>query len=325
MSYRWIGRFMAMAAAAAFLVNAGAAQAQARDKVVVGKSVTFSITFTTIDYGHELKIWDQVGLNVEAVAFGGDARMQQAMTSGDIDIGLGSGPGMGYRVKGVPGIGVAAIAGQPNNMALMVRPDSAIKDVDGLKGRIVGVTTAGSLTDWLVRELSRQRGWGPEGIKIIPMGAERTRYAAMKTGEIDGNLMTTAVAYDWELKNDARILVLFGDIVKDFHTHVLFATDKMIASRPQVLERFLRGWFMTVKQMKADPVRGKAFMANTLKVDPKAMDRAYDAETAMMSDDGVFNPRALEVIRNSFKELGILDTVPEAKAIYSDRFVPVKF
>ncbi len=34
---------------------------------------------------------------------------------------------------------------------------------------------------------------------------------------------------------------------------------------------------------------------------------------------------SLDVIRNSLKELEILDFVPEAKTIYNDAFVPVKF
>jgi hypothetical protein len=33
---------------------------------------------------------------------------------------------------------------------------------------------------------------------------------------------------------------------------------------------------------------------------------------------------AIDVIRNSLKELGILDFIPEAKVIYNDKFVPVK-
>ena len=32
---------------------------------------------------------------------------------------------------------------------------------------------------------------------------------------------------------------------------------------------------------------------------------------------------AIDVIRNSLKELGILDFIPEAKVIYNDKFVPV--
>ena len=36
-------------------------------------------------------------------------------------------------------------------------------------------------------------------------------------------------------------------------------------------------------------------------------------------------PLAIDVIRHSLKELGILPVVPEAKTIYNDKFVPVKF
>jgi len=34
---------------------------------------------------------------------------------------------------------------------------------------------------------------------------------------------------------------------------------------------------------------------------------------------------SIDVIRKSLKELGILDTIPDAKSIYNDKFVPVKF
>ena len=34
---------------------------------------------------------------------------------------------------------------------------------------------------------------------------------------------------------------------------------------------------------------------------------------------------AIDVIRHSLKELGILPAVPDAKDLYTDKFVPVKF
>ena len=48
------------------------------------------------------------------------------------------------------------------------------------------------------------------------------------------------------------VLMTFGDIVPDFHTHVIFATDALIKGQPDVLRRFLRGWFRTVAFMKAN-------------------------------------------------------------------------
>ena len=51
--------------------------------------------------------------------------------------------------------------------------------------------------------------------------------------------------------------------------------------------------------------------------------RAVDLATRVAS--GAWSPVAIDVIRHSLKELGILAAVPEAKAIYNDQFVPVKF
>ena len=42
------------------------------------------------------------------------------------------------------------------------------------------------------------------------------------------------------------------------------------------------------------------------------VDMAYDEEIRMLSRDGSFSPQALEVIRVSLKDLGILEQVPAA-------------
>src|SRR6476646_5373982 len=84
--------------------------AHAQDKVRVGKSVPIAWTFTPLDIGKETGIFAKHNIDVEISAFGGDARMQQALAANGIDIGLGSGPGMGFAAKGVPAKAVAAFA-----------------------------------------------------------------------------------------------------------------------------------------------------------------------------------------------------------------------
>jgi hypothetical protein len=53
--------------------------------------------------------------------------------------------------------------------------------------------------------------------------------------------------------------------------------------------------------------------------------KIYDSQIGGFSLDGAWDPASIDVIRKSLKDLGILDTIPEAKAIYNDQFVPVKF
>jgi NitT/TauT family transport system substrate-binding protein len=215
--------------------------------------------------------------------------------------------------------------GPPANLALVLPADSPIKSVGELKGKRIGVTTAGSLTDWLVRELSRQQGWGSDGIKILALGAMQARLAAIQRGELDGMVIEAATGYELEEAGKAKNFILFGDIAKDFYTHVIFATDDMIDKRPDLLRRFLRGWFKTIAFMRANKDFVVVSEARTIDVKPSIAAKIYDAQIGGFSPDGAWSPVAIDVIRHSLKELGILPAVPEAKTIYNDKFVPVKF
>jgi ABC-type nitrate/sulfonate/bicarbonate transport system substrate-binding protein len=312
-------------ALAAPLVMLSGKRAFALDKIRFGKSVPNSFAFSTADIGIDAKIWQQENIDLAISAFRGDAQMQQALTAGAVDVSVGSGPGLGFRAKGVPAIGVAAMYGPPANLALTVLARSPIKTVADLKGKRIGVTTLGSLTDWLTRKLSQQQGWGPEGIVVLPLGAVPARLAAMERNELDGMVIESATGYELEEQGKGRNILLFGDIEKHFYTHVIFATDEIIEKRPELLRRFLRGWFKTVAYMKANKAAAVKSGAKAIEVRESIVSKVYDTQIGNFSLDGAWDLQAIEVLRHSFKELGILDVAPDAKTIYNDKFVPVKF
>jgi NitT/TauT family transport system substrate-binding protein len=299
--------------------------ALALEQVRLGKAVPNSFAFGAAEVGIEAKIFEAEGIAVEVTSFRGDAQLQQALAAGGVDVGLGSGPGLGFRAKGAPAIGVAAMYGPPANLALVLPLDTPIRTIADLKGKRIGVTTAGSLTDWLVRELSRQQGWGSDGMQILALGQMQARLAAIQRGELDGMVIEAATGYELEEAGKAKNFLLFGDIAKDFYTHVIFASDDLIEKRPDLLRRLLRGWFKTIAFMRANKDFAVASEAKTIEVKPSIAAKIYDAQISGFSPDGAWNPAAIDVIRHSLKELGILSVVPEAKAIYNDQFVPVRF
>jgi NitT/TauT family transport system substrate-binding protein len=313
-----------IALATALLVSL-ATPSLALDTVRLGKAVPNSFAFGAAEVGIDAKIFAGDGLDVTVSSFRGDAQLQQALAAGSVDVGLGSGPGLGFRIKGAPMIGVAAMYGPPRNLALLVAAKSPIKSVADLKGKRIGVTTAGSLTEWLVRELSRQQGWGSDGIIATPLGQMQARLAAMDRGELDGVVLEAANGYDLEEAGRTRNLILFGDIVKHFYTHVIFATDEMVDKRPELLRRFLRGWFKTIAFMKANRDFTVKSEARTIDVRQSVVEKIYNAQMDGFSLDGAWDPEAIDVIRSSLKELGILPAIPDAKALYTDKFVPVRF
>jgi ABC-type nitrate/sulfonate/bicarbonate transport system substrate-binding protein len=137
-------------------------------------------------------------------------------------------------------------------------------------------------------------------------------------------VIEAATGYELEEQNKGRNILLFGDIEKHFYTHVIFATDEMIEKRPEQLQRFLRAWFKTVAFMRANKDFVVKSSAKVVQVRESIVSRVYNDQMGGFSADGAWDLMAIDVIRNSLKDLGILDFIPEAKVIYNDKFVPVK-
>jgi hypothetical protein len=93
---------IAAAFALAIATTSLAAPAYALEKLRVGKAVPEAFSFVPLDIGMRKGFFAKNGLEIESIAFAGDARMQQAMASDSLDIAHGSGPAMAFNVKGSP-------------------------------------------------------------------------------------------------------------------------------------------------------------------------------------------------------------------------------
>ena len=62
------------------------------------------------------------------------------------------------------------------------------------------------------------------------LGAMAAALAALKTGQVDGVILSSSQGYALEKSHDGALLLEFGTYIKDFHTHVIFATNDLIAS-----------------------------------------------------------------------------------------------
>jgi NitT/TauT family transport system substrate-binding protein len=301
-----------------------ATPAHATEKLRVGKAVAFAWTFTPLDVGIQTGIFAKHGLEIEASDATGDAKLQQALTADSLDVGIGSGPGMAFMAKGVPAKAVAAMAGVPRNMAVMVGYNSTAKAVDDLKGRKLGVTTVGSLTDWIGKRINALKGWGPEGITTVPIGGMPPARAAIKTGQIDGYIGALETGYALEEAKEWRVITTATPFVDQFITHVFFVREDVIAKRPEAVRAFLKGWFETIAFMKANKDKTVEITSKVLNLSPTVISRAYDEQIPIFSTDGTFDPKAVTALKQSFIEMGLLKEIPDDKVMFTTQFVPVK-
>src|SRR5579883_3170618 len=268
----------------------------------VGKAVPEAFSFVPLDIGMRYGFFKKYGIEIEPSAYSSGGMLTQALTAGSVDIGLGSSPEMAGIVKGVPVKAVAAMAGRPLLIGLMVRSDGPIKTVDDLKGHRIGVTSANSLT--------------------ASLGAIPGLLAAMMMMQVDGFVADYSSLLRAEEAGEGKILFSFGDLVQDFHIHVIFATDKLIATRPAAIRGFLAGWFETIAFMRANKAKTVETAMAVLDISQGVAERTYDTLMPMFSDDGRFNLKALATVSRSYVDLKYLPAEPDMSKLYTEEFLP---
>ena len=313
----------AISTAALVAVSLLATAAWSQEKVRLGRASARGFSTVPIDVGLEEGIFRGNGIEVETYAFAGSAKLQQAMAAGSIDMGAAGVPDLAFIVKGVPEIAVAATQGAPS-MGIIVPFNSPARSADDLRGKTIGVSTVGSLTNWLALELARSRGWNQNDITTVAIGNSfAAEVAALRTGQVDAVIENAAIGLQLAKKKEGRLLILTSDYVEDFLSNAIYASNRMVRDRPETVRQFLKGWFETIAFMRADKTETVRIAREVTGFDEDVEEREYDLVVPLFSADGKFGPKALATLARSFVELKLLDREPDMSELYTEQFLPM--
>jgi len=131
----------------------------------------------------EAKLFEKHGLDADAVVMQGSGIVSRALVAGSVSIAPVATPTVMNAVLAGSDMVILAHTMPGVVQSLMVRSD--IKRDEDLKGKIIGVTTFGSLTDFLVRHLAKKRGLNPDKeFALLQIGADNERLIALRQGKI---------------------------------------------------------------------------------------------------------------------------------------------
>ena len=318
---RWLGR-VSLPFLVALVASSSLGEAWAADQLRVAKGASRAFSFMILDVGLDAGIFKKHDLDVEASAIDGASRLHQAMVANSIDIALGAGTDIAFIAKGATEKGVGVMATEPLNMALVVRADAPIHSEADLKAKTIGVTTVGSLTDWFARQINYREGWkDADEAKIAALGSADGTRSALIAGNIDALVGSLEGGLTLAAQNRGRVLFAFGDFVKPFITHAIYATDTLMAKNPDALRRFLRAWYESVafaKSHKADVVR---VVQPLLNAPDTVIEKIYDVEMPMFPTDGHYDPKALAVVVKSLVDTGQMDAKADVKSLITEQFL----
>ncbi len=291
----------------------------------VGNSSAPAFNFVPLTVGVEEKFFEQNGLAIEIVNLEGSAKLHQAMVAGAIDIGLGAGTDIAFLVKGAPETAVGAITISPALFGIIVPYDSPIHALADLKGKRVGISTVGSLTQWLVLQLEKKQGWTRDDLVLVTDGSSYPpQIAAMQTGAVDAQVSGAALGWNLEEQKKGRLLAPASDFVGAFLMNVIYASNDLVQRDPAAIRAFLKGWYEAVDFMARDKARAVAIARTVDHFSQTVEEQEYDHVMPSLSRDGTFPEAAVATVKSSFVELGILPTEPDMTQYLMTTFLPQK-
>lgn len=324
MSANGLYRTGCAAAAAALCLAAFMRPAAADTTLVVGKANPEAESIMTVNVGYDAGIFKKHGLDVQIQDFtGGGSRIVQALTAGSIDIAVGAGTQMSFVAKGAPMLAVCESTTTLPYFSIGVPWNSPIKTVDDLKGKKIGVSNPGTLTDWVAQELDRKKGWGPNGVTRVSVGGGiAASSAAFRAGQIDAYVGGTATFLVEEQRQVGRMLVPVSDFIDNAASGTLFASNELMKTKPDALRAFLAAWIETTKFILANK---DATVKSWMKVTgfPESVEtKLYDIVKGMYNPSCRFDPESLATLKRSFIELKALDTEPDMSKLYTEVYLP---
>lgn len=315
---RYRGLALLLAALLGVAPGAGAATT-----VRVGNSSATAFNFMPLSFGMKLGNFAKNDVDVLPVNLEGASKIYQAMIAGSIDMSLAAGTDIPFIMKGVPETGVGAIAITPALLGVILPWDSPVHSLADLKGKKIGVSTEGSLTEWVAFEAVAKAGLTRNDITIVTDGSTTApQVAALVTGQVDAQVSAVALGWNLEQQKKGRTLASAADFVGPFLLNAIYARNDFINEHPDAVRGFLKGWYETVNFMATHRDETVEFEKSIDHFADAVDEKQYDVVMPSLSRDGSFPPDALAATARSLVDLQLLPTEPDMTKFLTTRFLP---
>ena len=297
--------------------------ASAQTTLTVGKAAPNADPIIPVDVGEKLGIFKKHGLDLKIVNFNGGSKMATAMAANSIDIGDGSGTEMALVAKGVPMIAICESTGPIPFIGIGVPYNSAIHTIDQLKGKKIGFSSAGSLTDWLVKELVRHQGWKPQDVTGVAVGnAASNIVSAFRAHLIDADVAVTSLFLAMDENKTGRLLFPVSKYEGNLASGTLYASNNLVKTNPNAVREFIAGWVETVNYIRTHKPEAVKIESTIAGFDESVMSKDYDLTIGMFTKACKFDQESLATLKRSFADLKLLPTSPDMSKLYTNAFLP---
>jgi NitT/TauT family transport system substrate-binding protein len=287
----------------------GGSTALAHIRIAIGGQNQMVYLPTTL--AQELGFYKTEGLDVELQDFQGGAKALQALLGGSADVVSGFyDHTIQMAAEGRELIAFVNTLRFPG-LVLTTSPQAAatVTKIDDLKGRIVGVTAAGSSSQMFLTFLLTRNHVPADAVSVTSIGSASTAIAAVEHGKVDAGWLADpsftlvtrrnpGVRVLADLRDEAGVKAAFG--TNSYPASVLYSTAAWLRANPDSTRKLARAMLQTLQWMHAHSAAEIA--AKTPKAlrgeDNDLYVEALKSSMPMFSTDGAMTDEGAAAVRS---------------------------
>ena len=243
--------------------------------------------------GHDLKLFEREGLRSQLVYINAGPRVMAAILAGEVQLSLS---GVNAIVSAfAQGGDPVALAGAVNtiNVSVYARPE--IRSPDDLRGKRLGITRFGGLTDVAVLYALKQWGLTPgKDVAIIQIGD-----ASSLLGALVGNVIQAASLQAPFTIRAAQLghreLIDLSKSGLQYQNTVVLSTRSLVKRAPETVRRFMRAYSTAMSVFHTQRETTVKVMSKYLKgLDAAILAKSYEAFRGWMPEIPYLNHAGME-------------------------------
>ena len=239
------------------------------------------ISFLTAGLASKRGFFRDEGLDVEIIRMNANVSIT-ALSTGDIDYTMIFASVVRGALRGMPMKVVSSYMDSSTHL-LIARPE--YKSLKDLKGKTLAVSTFGATSDVAARMMFKQGGVDPEReLKIIPLGAERSRYTALREGIVDVAVLSPPA--------DSEATRLGFNVLSRFFEHFklpftgLGVNTKKLKEKPDEVKRMIKATLRANRFVRQNREGTIQTLMDWVHVDRESAAATYDSTWRIFSEDG---------------------------------------
>ena len=249
------------------------------------------------------------GLEAELI-FTNAIQSVQAVIAGSVDFGTATGSGISAAVNGADVRVVFGLTDKPS-FDMVALP--SITSIQQLRGKKVGISAPGSLTEILARQILIANKIPADQVTLLPLGTSNVTYLALKAGTIDATLVQIPQNF---LAADEGFHKLAAGA--DFYRALqggLTTSKATINERPELVIKMIRATQRALRLIRNDRKYSVDFIKGPFlelgKDRDRFAERIYDAAVQIYLPSGIVDEKVQrEMIATAAQRLKPKDPVP---------------